>query len=266
MEILNWLKIEYGWIILFVITCIIIFSGFKTDFENNGCIAVILMIFIPSIIIDGFIYLIWHFPWLLLIIFLGFLLISVLWVSLTDINCFSRRNQNWFIIIFLKIINPIRKLFGKHLIWLIPEIKITGTSGDDIILEANHLVSLIHDEIQNNPISIEKKSSIRQMSEQVPENITKALWKLARMVNIRDGLSKISDPQSLRRSEMDTMIIQLFGEVKHSLEILSSLPVSLAGVDLDHTNLKTDELLSDLNKSNDRLRELSSTYKEARGV
>ena len=60
------------------------------------------------------------------------------------------------------------------------------------------------------------------------------------------------------------MTKQLHGEMQHSLEIVSSLSISLVKVELAHDDLSTDRLLADLNDSNQRLRDLSASYAEVK--
>jgi len=207
---------------------------------------------------------IWKYPVILLILILVILLSTFLWLALDKMDYFTGKKQGWFKNVVIKAINPFRKLFKKRPIWLIPEsLRIGDTRGEEIITQANYLVYEVQDALIHNPISPEKKISFTQMSQQVPENITQALWKLSRMDRFMRSVSSISDPMQTRRQEVDKMKSQLFNEIKHSLEILSEIPVSLLGVELDHTNLETDRLLEELISSNNRLRELSTVYKEA---
>jgi hypothetical protein len=60
------------------------------------------------------------------------------------------------------------------------------------------------------------------------------------------------------------MMNQLRSEMQHSVEVLSSISISLVKVQLAHDDLATDRLLADLNESNQRLRDLSASYHETR--
>jgi hypothetical protein len=52
--------------------------------------------------------------------------------------------------------------------------------------------------------------------------------------------------------------------MQHSVEVLSSISISLVKVQLAHDDIATDRLLVDLNESNHRLRDLSASYDEVR--
>ena len=98
----------------------------------------------------------------------------------------------------------------------------------------------------------------------MPDNLVKALWKLARLRRIAGSIDQRYDEQGFKHQELEQMVNQLRGEMQHSVEVLSSISISLVKVQLAHDDLATDRLLVDLNESNQRLRDLSASYHEAR--
>jgi len=129
---------------------------------------------------------------------------------------------------------------------------------------ANRLASEIRDAVKESPLAPQKRSSFQLQAGEVPDNLVKALWKLARLRRISGSIDQRYDEQGYKHQELDQMVNQLRGEMQHSVEVLSSISISLVKVQLAHDDIAADRLLIDLNESNHRLRDLSDSYDEVR--
>jgi hypothetical protein len=129
---------------------------------------------------------------------------------------------------------------------------------------ANQLAGEIRDAVKESPLSAQKRSSFQLQAGEVPDNLVKALWKLARLRRIAGSIDQRYDEQGFKHQELEQMVNQLRGEMQHSVEVLSSISISLVKVQLAHDDLATDRLLVDLNESNQRLRDLSASYMEVK--
>jgi hypothetical protein len=163
----------------------------------------------------------------------------------------------------LALLNPVRKAYGQSPLWLIPD---HGIDADerDMVEHANRLAYEIRDAVKESPLPPRKRSSFQRQAGEVPDNLVKALWKLARLRRIAASIDQRYDEQGLKHQELDQMVHQLRGEMQHSVEVLSSISISLVKVQLAHDDIATDRLLADLNDSNQRLRELSASYAEVK--
>jgi hypothetical protein len=165
--------------------------------------------------------------------------------------------------IHLTLLNPVRKAYGHSPLWLIPD---HGIDADerDMVEHANRLAYEIRDAVKESPLSPRKRSSFQRQAGEVPDNLVKALWKLARLRRIAASIDPRYDEQGFKHQELDQMVHQLRGEMQHSVEVLSAISISLVKVQLAHDDIATDRLLADLNDSNQRLRELSASYAEVK--
>jgi len=163
----------------------------------------------------------------------------------------------------LALLNPVRKAYGQAPLWLIPDHGIDVTERD-MVEHANQLAGEIRDAVKESPLSAQKRSSFQLQAGEVPDNLVKALWKLARLRRIAGSIDQRYDEQGFKHQELEQMVNQLRGEMQHSVEVLSSISISLVKVQLAHDDLATDRLLVDLNESNQRLRDLSASYMEVK--
>jgi hypothetical protein len=163
----------------------------------------------------------------------------------------------------LALLNAIRKAFDQPIIWLIPNDHIEP---DECAMQthAARLAYEIDDALKCSPLPSEKYVSFERQTRQVPGNLNRALWKLARLRRLAESIDYAYDKDGQRHQELETMTQQLHDEMRHSLEIVSSLSIGLVKVELAHDDLSTDRLLADLNDSNQRLRDLSASYAEVK--
>jgi hypothetical protein len=163
----------------------------------------------------------------------------------------------------LALINSIRKAFNQPSLWLIPD---NHLELDERAMQthASRLVYEIDDALKCSPLPPEKYISFERQTRQVPGNLNRALWKLARLRRLAEAIDYKYDHDGQQHQELEAMTTQLHDEMRHSLELVSSLSISLVKVELAHDDLSTDRLLADLNDSNQRLRDLSASYMEVK--
>jgi hypothetical protein len=152
-------------------------------------------------------------------------------------------------------------VFDQPRIWLVPEHYIKP---DELMMltHAARLTYEIDDARKCSPLPPDKYTSVERQTQQVPGNLDRALWKLARLRRLAESIDSDYDTDGHRHQELATMTQQLHDEMRHSLEIISSLSIALVKVELAHDDLSTDRLLADLHESNRRLRDLSASYAE----
>ncbi len=161
------------------------------------------------------------------------------------------------------VLNLIRKAFNQPTVWLIPD-EYIDPDERSMQTHAARLVYEIDDALKCSPLPPEKYESFGRQTRQVPGNLNRALWKLARLRRLAESIDSAYDKDGQRHQELATMTQQLHDEMRHSLEIVSSLSIGLVKVELAHDDLSTDRLLSDLDESNQRLRDLSASYVEVK--
>lgn len=161
------------------------------------------------------------------------------------------------------LLNAIRKAFSQPSIWLVPDEHIESDERA-MLSHAARLVYEIDDALKCSPLPPEKYGAFERQTRQVPENLDRALWRLARLRRLAEVIDYHYDSDGQRHQELESMTQQLRGEMQHSLELVSSLSISLVKVELAHHDLSTDRLLVDLNESNQRLRDLSASYLEVK--
>jgi len=216
------------------------------------------------IVIAGIIGFLAPAPWLLVLDTVAVVVMIVLADALWRRGHYMRKNKPGGVpAAHLALLNPVRKAYGQSPLWLIPD---HGIDADerDMVEHANRLAYEIRDAVKESPLSPQKRSSFQLQAGEVPDNLVKALWKLARLRRIARSIDQRYDEQGLKHQELEQMVEQLGGEMQHAVEVLSSISISLVKVQLAHDDLATDRLLADLNESNHRLRDLSASYHEAR--
>ncbi len=163
----------------------------------------------------------------------------------------------------LAVLNPVRKMSGQSPLWLIPD-RFIRPDECDMVEHANRLSNEIRDALKDSPFDAKKRASFESQAGDVPGNLVKALWKLARLRRIAESIDERYDRQGDKHQELDQMANQLRGVMQHSVEVLSSISISLVKVQLAHDDLASDRLLADLNESNQRLKDLSLSYAEVK--
>ena len=216
------------------------------------------------IVIGGLIGILAPAPWLLVIDFFAVVGLIVLADALRRRGHYVVKNKpGGMLAAHLALLNPIRKVYGQSPLWLVPD-HCNEADERDMVGHANQLSCEIREAVKDSPLSAEKRWSFKLQAGEVPDNLVKALWKLARLRRIAASIDIRYDEHGLKHQELEQMVNQLRGEMRHSVEVLSSISISLVKVQLAHDDIATDRLLADLNESNHRLRDLSVSYTEVK--
>ncbi len=216
------------------------------------------------IVIAGLIGFLAPAPWLLIADFFAIVVMAILIDALYRRGHYVvKRKPGGMPAAHLALLNPIRRLSGQSPLWLIPDHCIQPDERD-MVGHANRLGSEIRDALKDSPFTAEKRASFEIQAGEVPDNLVKALWKLARLRRIAASIDDRYDEQGDKHQELEQMVNQLRGVMQHSVEVLSSISVSLVKVQLARDDLASDRLLADLNESNQRLKDLSLSYAEVK--
>lgn len=164
--------------------------------------------------------------------------------------------------LYSAIFNPIRRSMGIRPLRVIPHVADDHRHEIEMLERADRLAREIRTALKHSPVSTARKSSLKRQAREVPDNLVKALWTLARLRRIYDSIDPRYDPAGQNRQEVTEMQNKLLAEMKHSVEILSSIPVSLMKVELARGDGGLDRLLAALGETNKRLLDMSASYME----
>ncbi len=176
----------------------------------------------------------------------------------------SARQNNLGAALYSAIFNPIRRSKGIRPLRVIPFIDDKHRSEIDLLERADRLAREVHDALQHSPVSASRKSDVERQAREVPDNVTQALWHLARLRRLSASINPQSDPTDQKRQAISELENKLLSEMTQSVERLASLSVSLIQVELTRGDRSADRLLADLDESNKRLADLSSAYTESK--
>ncbi len=169
--------------------------------------------------------------------------------------------QNSFTYRFLSGINAMRESIGKSPIWLVPaeepESAMAQYAGE-MFCEVQHA-------LRTSPISSGKKAALGRQARQVQKNIVESLWKLSRLRRYRARIGNSPWPASHEvEQETNELESRLMRATQESLDVLQSLPVTLAILDLAREDRRADDLLVDLREASERIRDLAEGYEAVR--
>ncbi len=164
--------------------------------------------------------------------------------------------------VYSTLFNPIRRSMGIRPLRVIPHVAGDHRDEVEMLERADRLAREIRTALKHSPVATARKLSLKRQAREVPDNLVKALWTLARLCRIYDSLDPKYDQEGRNRQEITEMQSKLLAEMKHSVEILSSLPVSLMKVELARGDGGLDRLLAALDETNKRLLDMSASYME----
>lgn len=155
----------------------------------------------------------------------------------------------------------LREFTGKPRVWIIPKYIETYR---EHTLRANSLYFSIKKNLVHTPVSEAKKTIFKDQSYQTLRNINKAIWKRDRCQVARDSIKQDTEQAKQLRIETNNMMDKLNQEINRSLDILSTVSVSLLNVEFAHGEVEFDRLLNVINNSNKRLRALADAYMDSK--
>ena len=166
--------------------------------------------------------------------------------------------------LYAKLFNPIRRAKGIRPLRVIPYIDKAHRGEIDLLERADRLAREVHEALSRGPVAAERKAAFDRQAREVPDNVNRALWNLARLRRLSASIDPSSDPAQQNRQAISDLENKTLAEMTRSVELLASLSVSLIQVELARGDRSFDRLLADLDESNKRLVDLSSAYAENR--
>jgi hypothetical protein len=176
----------------------------------------------------------------------------------------SARQDNWGASLYAAVFNPIRRSRGIRPLRVIPYSDDAHRGEIDLLERADRLAREVHEALKHSPVSPERKAAFERQARDVPENVNRALWNLARLRRLSNSIDPQSDPENQHRQAISDLENKTLAEMAQSVELLASLSVSLIQVELARGDRSADRLLADLDESNKRLADLSSAYAESK--
>jgi hypothetical protein len=165
---------------------------------------------------------------------------------------------------FLAVVNPVRRRLGLTPFRLIPAHK-HDDPGAPLLQQADRILSEIRLTLKHSPMSAERKLSLERQAADIPNNLTRALWKLAQLRRLSQSIDPAFDQDGQNQAGVAELQDRLLSEMAQSVQVLSSISISLLKVELTHNDAAVDRLLSGLQAANQRLEDISTSYAELRG-
>jgi len=168
--------------------------------------------------------------------------------------------------VYSTVFNPVRRRLGIRPLRVIPYVDDAHRHEVDMLERADRLLRQIRASLKHTPINTARKATLEWQAREVPDNIVKALWTLARLRRIRESIDPRFDRDGENSSQLAELQDELISEMMHSLEILSSIPVSLVRLELARGDSAVDKVLVELDETNRRLLDMSASYAEIRAI
>lgn len=155
-----------------------------------------------------------------------YLLVSVLlWVVARDNVDYHVHSYNKLGSFIIRIFNPVRQIFGKTPIWIVPDSRYEN----DYLRNAIRLGDEIRNSLKRLRWSHERKNNITRQIHIICENITKALWKLSALQQSEEVIEQFGKGDKEKGlQEIRTLEVQIKEEINHALEVLTPFSVYLA--------------------------------------
>lgn len=166
--------------------------------------------------------------------------------------------------VYSAIFNPIRRSMGIRPLRVIPHVDDAHRSEVEMLERADRLAREVRAALKHGPMSALRKSSLERQAREIPDNLVRAMWTLARLRRVYDSLDPRFDRDGQNRREITEMQNKLVAEMNHSVEVLSNIPVSLIKVELARSDGSVDKVLVELDETNKRLLDLSASYTEVK--
>ena len=165
-------------------------------------------------------------------------------------------------IFYCDLLSKIKVLSGGHPLWIIPKDKQESSQQTKM---SNSTYLSILDNLKYTPVSNAKKQIFKSQCYQILTNINKAIWKLHRTEQLRSIINSNRTYNESRTNEVTRLVEKITQEINKSLDVLSLSATNLLKVEVSHGDLLFDQLLRNLNESNNRLKNISSVYQDAKG-
>ncbi|MCS7061236.1 MAG: hypothetical protein RMN25_08710 [Anaerolineae bacterium] len=155
----------------------------------------------------------------------------------------------------------LRSWIGKPAIHVVPQL---GVSTEERLLvkRAVKLAEEVRVALRQRTVPETQRALLVEQAEAVPANIAAALWRLARLRRIKRAADPKTDQGRETVQQIDGLESQLLSGIRRSLDLLAAMPASMMQIELSRDARQLEQLSSDLNETNSKLRDLSSAYQE----
>lgn len=163
---------------------------------------------------------------------------------------------------WIKFKNKFNRNFGR-IEWVVPPN--LGWQEQKIVENAHKLSFLeVPEALKKAPLNSTKKSLIQQQADKIPENIINLMEKLGQVRRLKETISRIDRYGNSNQNLGDIQQIEkdIMVEVNYSMEILSSIPISLVRLEISRGDNAIENMLLKLDEANTRMVNLTSTYKD----
>jgi hypothetical protein len=199
--------------------------------------------------------------------------IIVLWLSVRSIVRWKSRQYlireqpaTFGTRLYSLLFNPIRRSMGIRPLRVIPRLSEEDRPSIAMLERTDRLLRGVRASLRRSPINAARRASIERQAREVPDNLVKGLWTLARLRHTQDSIDPRFDPGDQNRQEIEVIRQRLLAEMTRSVETLSNIPVSLIKIEMARSDGSVDKVLSELDDSNKRLIDLSASYAEVRAI
>ncbi len=166
--------------------------------------------------------------------------------------------------LYSTLFNPIRRSKGIRPLRVIPFIDESHRNEIDLLERADRLAREVKDALKRSPVSDIRKTSFERQAREVPDNVAKALWHLARLRRLSASIDPQLAADQQNRQDLLDQETKIQAAMTQSVELLAALPVSLIKVEIARSDRAIDRLAADLDESNKRLIDLSAAYAESK--
>ncbi|MCL5997567.1 MAG: hypothetical protein M1546_16155 [Chloroflexi bacterium] len=233
-----------------------------------GC-ALLLVVGLLALLVAGVAFVLTQAPWLLIAGPLALIAAVVGLVVLVDVFnddlLMTSDEPGGFTAWRLAQINRLRAGLNKQPIWQVPKNRVTFEERQ-LVKQAVRLSAEIVSALRNSQALVSERASVKQQANDVPANMVKALWRLDRLRRVSRSIDMRTEEGRRNREEMTVMENQILAGMKHALDTLSTLPVSLMKVEMAQADRPAERLLTELSETNKQLRDVSAAYEEVRGT
>ena len=219
-------------------------------------------------LVAGVIFVLSQAPWLLiagpLVLVAGIIALFVLADVTSDEVLMASDEPGGFTAWRIQILNRLRHAINKSPLWQVPN---TGVTFDErqLVKQAARLSADIAAALRTSAAPVSDRALIQQQADDVPGNMAKALWRLSRLRRVERSIDLRTPEGQRSRNEMAGVEQQIVAEMQRALSTLSAVPVNLIKVEVAQADRPGTRLLSELNETNQQLRDLSAAYDEMHG-
>ena len=232
--------------------------------SNAGCALIVIALLIAltiAVIILA--------PWVLIAVPLVIVSVVVSLILLADVTSddvlVNSEEQGGYDAWRIRMLNPLRRFFTKPMLIQVPKMRVAYEERQ-MVKQAVKITVAIADTLKKQSVLGADRAQVQVRAEEVPFNMAKALWRLDRLRRMKrtvddrlqDGISNQLDYVAMER--------QIMAQIQQSLDSLTVISVNLLKVEMQQASRPVERLLSELNETNQHLRDIDDTLSDLRAT